>query len=49
MANVHGLFFEMRLQEYRLTLLNKLTFLGKVVKICHHQREQSRGAMSIKP
>ena len=39
-------FFETILQEYRLTNLNKLTFIGKVAKICHHQRQQSRGAMS---
>ena len=42
-------FFEMKLQEYSLTNLSKLTFLGKVVKICHHQWHQSRGAMSLKP
>ena len=38
----------MRLQEYRLTNIKKLTFVGKVVKICHQQRQQSRGPMSIK-
>ena len=42
-------FFEMRLPEYHLTNLNKLAFVGKVVKICHSQRQQSRGAMSLKP
>ena len=42
-------FFEMVLQEYRITNLNKITFVGKVVKICHHQRQQSRGAISLKP
>ena len=42
-------FFEMKLQEYRLTNLSKLRFLGKVVKTCHHQRQKSRGAMSLKP
>ena len=39
----------MRLQKYRLTNISKLKLLGKVVKICHHQRQQSRGAMSLKP
>ena len=35
-TNIHVLFFGMRLQEYRLTNPKKLTFLGKVVKVCHH-------------
>ena len=47
----------MRLQEYRLTNLNKLALLGKVenlesenlVKVCNHQRRQPRGAMSLVP
>ena len=46
---MHGkytlLFFQMRLQEYRSTNLNKMTLLGKVVKIFHHQSQQSRGVM----
>ena len=42
-------FFEMRLQDYCLTNMKKLTFVGKVVKICHQQRQQSRAAMSLKP
>ena len=46
---MHVLFLQMRLQDYRLTNLNKLTLLGKTVKICHYQRQQSRGAMSLKP
>ena len=41
-------FFEKRLQEYGLTNMNKLTFVGKVVKICHQQRQQSPGAMFLK-
>ena len=47
--NSKKLFFQMRLQKYRLTNISKLKLLGKVVKICHHQRQQSRGAMSLKP
>ena len=42
-------FFQMRLQVYRLTNPNKLKLLGKVVKICHHQRQQSHGSMPLKP
>ena len=38
-------FFQMRLQEYRSTNLNEMTLLGKVVKIFHHQSQQSRGVM----
>ena len=39
----------MRLQKYRLTNISKLKLLGKLVKICQYQRQQSRGAMSLKP
>ena len=49
MANIHVLFFRMRLREYRLTNLKKLTLLGKVVKIGHYQGQQSGGAMSLQP
>ena len=37
------------MQEYRLTNLNKQTLPGKVLKIFHRQRQQSRRAMSLKP